>query len=402
MKILHVNAGLSGGGVEQYLTQVLDEIAKRGHQNIILHGDQSFQKSHLEDHKVFAIEDVTNLHCQNLNRKTARVQSLLEEESPDLIFIHQVFNSPLIDFLTRRLPSVRFVHDLKLICPDGRKILKNKKQTCTYPLGFACQTRAYRFKCMPRNPVVGLPLIYHLKKIARIHRSRSYLVVASQFMKSVLLYNGFKEQKIEVIPYFTDFTSEPSQAAQRQEPVLLAVGRIVKEKGIHILLRAFSKLPSNIRLLIAGDGPDISEMKKYSEKLEISSRVSFLGWMDHHQIGKVLRSCSLVVVPSIWPEPFGIVGIEAMASSKPVVAFDSGGIRDWLHDGVNGFLIRVGDEELLVKKLKTLVDNPQEAHKMGQVGRDIVKSQFVAEVHLNHLLSLVQRARSEYCSRNSG
>ena len=81
MKILHVNASLSGGGVEQYLTQVLDQITKRGHHNIILHGDQSFQKSHGEDHKVLAIEDVTHLRCQNLNRKMARVQSLLDKES---------------------------------------------------------------------------------------------------------------------------------------------------------------------------------------------------------------------------------------------------------------------------------------------------------------------------------
>ena len=398
MKILHVNAGLSGGGVEQYLTQVLDEIGKRGHHNVVLHGDSSHQKIPLAADKILAVEDITNLNCQNQQAKMTRVLSFLEEESPDLIFIHQVFNSSLIDCLTRHLPSVRFVHDLKLVCPDGRKILKTKNQTCTFPLGFACQPHAYRFKCMPRNPVVGLPLIYHIKKIARIHRLRSYLVVASQFMKSVLLYNGFKEHQIEVIPYFTDFTFTPSPAAAPQEPVVLAIGRIVKEKGIRVLLRAFSKLPSNFRMIIAGDGPDISQMKEYSEALEVSSQVSFPGWIDHHQIGKLLHSCTVVVVPSIWPEPFGIVGIEATAFAKPVVAFDSGGIKDWLHDGVNGFLIPVGDEELLVKKLKNLVDNPQEARKMGAAGRDIVKRQFAADVHLNHLLSLFQRARSDYRS----
>jgi glycosyltransferase involved in cell wall biosynthesis len=401
MKILHVNAGLSGGGVEQYLTQVIAEIANRGHQNIILHGDPSVRKSHGKDYRVFAVEDVATRCCPDLDRKMARVQALLEEESPDVVFLHHVFNLSLVDLLTRALPSVRFVHDLKLACPGGRKILKNKKQTCSYPLAFACQARAYRFRCMPRNPVIGLPLIYDLKRIVRLHKARSHLVVASRFMKSVLLDNGFNAQKIEVIPYFTDLASEPSPTAAPQEPVLLAIGRIVKEKGIHALLRVFSKLPSNTHLHIAGAGPDIGQLKAYAQKLGISSRVSFLGWLDHHQIGKALRRCFLVVVPSIWPEPFGIVGIEAMASAKPVVAFDVGGIRDWLRDGVNGFLVRRGDEDLLVKRLKTLVANPPAARKMGQAGREIVKSRFVAEVHLNHLLSLFQRARSEYRSGTS-
>jgi glycosyltransferase involved in cell wall biosynthesis len=320
------------------------------------------------------------------------VLDILIQEDPDIVYIHQVLNLSLIELLARSRPTVRFVHDLKLVCPDGKKTLQSKKISCPFPLGYRCQIRAYHYNCMPRNPLIGLPLIYDSKGIAKMHRFLSHMVVPSRFMKSALLYNGFSDDKIDIIPYFTYLPKQKKDQPSAGEPIILFLGRIVRAKGVHCLLHAFAMLKRPSKIVIAGDGPDLNEMKALATKLGISSRVSFPGWILHYDLDSFYRQCSLVVVPSIYPESFGIVGIEAMAYQKPVVAFDTGGISEWLGDGETGFLVKPGDERALSEKIDLILSEPALAHEMGKRGRDNVNARFVAKAHLGRLLPLFQKA----------
>lgn len=389
MKVLHVNCRLSGGGVEQYLSQLFDELEERGHENLFLLGDVSDSESAFPANvKPFFIEQVTQLACKDANKKLRLVRDIISKEKPDLIFIHQVLNSSLIELLTKERPTVRFVHDFKLVCPDGKKILNSDNNVCPFPLGYHCQIHAYQYKCMPRNPLIGLPLIHNAKRIAQIHREHSHMVVASKFMKYVLLYNGFAEKRIQVIPHFTSLPETKIENPSTAGPIILALGRIVKNKGFHILLRAFANINNMAHIVIAGDGPAINELKSISEDLGISSKVTFAGHVPHDKLDGLYQKCSLVVVPSVWPEPFGLVGIEAMSYRKPVVAFDVGGISEWLKHGETGFLVRPGDEEALAEKIKLLLNNPDMSEQFGKKGRETVKKRFLTEQHLNSLLTL--------------
>jgi glycosyltransferase involved in cell wall biosynthesis len=396
LKILHINGYLSGGGVEQYLDQLFVELDRIGHTNFLLYGCNSQFKNNLSKVKTFFIENITNINCDNQQAKLEAVQKILDSHNPDLVYVHQIHNYHLLDLLAQQRPTIRFVHDFKVVCPDGRKTLKTTKSVCSFPLSYKCKLHAYRFRCMPRNPFIGLPLIKNCHNIANVHKTKSTIVVASDFMKSVLIRNGFSECKIHVIPYFTYLPARRNASLVNQEPMILAVGRITQEKGMDHILRAFASIPVALKLVIVGDGPSLKSLKDLASELRINSKVTFAGWLAHEKLHELYQQADMVVVPSIWPEPFGIVGIEAMAHGRPVLAYDVGGICQWLDDGCTGILVKRGDEKALVEKIVYLLQNPDLAERMGQAGRRRVEKYFVPEAHVKPLVALFEGATKDF------
>src|SRR5205085_1729680 len=104
---------------------------------------------------------------------------------------------------------------------------------------------------------------------------------------------------------------------------------------------------------------------------------------------------SLFVVSSVWPEPFGLVGPEAMRYGLPVVAFDAGGIREWLLDGENGFLVPWMDTERFAARVQELLLNKPLARELGQRGRDRVHREYAAPVQVARLESLFHEVLRE-------
>ena len=391
MKILHVNTNNAGGGVEQYLKQLFSELTRKGHSNTFLFGQKYPNQSMGDNVQNFYIEAITHYKCKGQKNKLTEINKIINQLDPDIIYIHQVFNPGLIDVLTSIKPSIRFIHDYKLICPEGEKKLNSKKKNCLYPLGYSCQVRAYRYRCMPRNIFSGLPVIKKSKKIIRLHKKRSYIVVASEFMKSVLLYNEFDEKKIKVIPYFTYLPVLDNTKCMPENKTILAVGRLNKTKGFHHLLRAFQGVTGDAKLAIIGDGPETLYLKKLCESLLLTNRVTFYGWLPHDKLDLFFRTASIVILPSVWPEPFGIAGIEAMAYQKPVIASNAGGIPEWCSNIESGFLVEPGNEEELTKKINLLLSNPELSIQMGINGRDIAKKKYCPDTHVNILVSFIEK-----------
>jgi glycosyltransferase involved in cell wall biosynthesis len=392
MKVLHLNGYLSGGGVEKYLTQLFPLLQAHDIGNVLIYGEKPEGPDRLEAVNLNYIEGITRLFCKNHKQKLQRVRKIIDQERPDIVYLHQVANASLVTLVTSLLPTVKFVHDFKLICPDGKKTLKTRGRMCGFPLGYRCQLNAYCYRCMPRNPFIGMPLIKNCITMASLHEKKSHMVVASKFMKNVLIYNGFREEKIDIIPYFTPLPLPEMTASDSEIPRILALGRITREKGFDCLLQAYSAIQNHVLLTIVGDGPDLMNLKSLAEKLKLSSKVEFPGWLSHEALDRIYRQSALVVVPSIWPEPFGIVGIEAMAYRKPVVAFDVGGISQWLKDRQTGYLVQPGNIRDLTDKMNLILNNRKLAIEMGYQGRMSVEKYFSEKKHHESLLRLFQEA----------
>src|SRR5262249_47427659 len=140
-------------------------------------------------------------------------------------------------------------------------------------------------------------------------------------------------------------THRNKRDADRSRWNLLFVGRMEQLKGGMILLNALptiaARLGKPIRLVLAGDGPERATWEKRASRLRLqisSLKIEFTGWVDKSRLDTIYAQTDLLVVPSIWPEPFGRIGPEAGLRGIPVAAFNVGGIKDWLIDGVNGFL----------------------------------------------------------------
>ncbi len=131
-----------------------------------------------------------------------------------------------------------------------------------------------------------------------------------------------------------------------------------------------------VRLVLAGDGPDLPEVKGLVKSAKIAKHVRFLGRQD--SIEEIL-SCSDMVLLTSASESFGLVALEAMAAGLPVVATDAGGIREVVDPGKTGFLEPVGDVERLAARCLALVRDPDAAVRMGKAGRQRAAAVFSLE-----------------------
>ena len=138
---------------------------------------------------------------------------------------------------------------------------------------------------------------------------------------------------------------------------IVFLGRLVSDKGADILLRAFANLAnSDWKLTIIGDGPEESYLRDMCIKLNISSAVTFTGILKGHALSVELNSHEIMVVPSLWNEPFGVVALEGIACGCALLVSDGGGLPDAV--GEAGILFKRGNQNDLTDKLQTLVNDP--------------------------------------------
>jgi glycosyltransferase involved in cell wall biosynthesis len=174
-------------------------------------------------------------------------------------------------------------------------------------------------------------------------------------------------------------------------------GRVVLPKGVAVLIRAARSVDAEF--VICGDGWRLEEMRELAGRSGVRDRIDFKGWLGGAELAGELADASIVVVPSIWPEPFGLVGIEAFAAGRPVVASATGGITDWLEDGVNGLSVRPGDSAALADALNGLLADPARQQAMGAAGSTTARERFSAERHVAALLDAYRSARETWESR---
>jgi glycosyltransferase involved in cell wall biosynthesis len=176
---------------------------------------------------------------------------------------------------------------------------------------------------------------------------------------------------------------------------LMFIGRMDRLKGGRQLLDALPKVQTAIgepiRVVFAGDGPARVEWERHARQIAgYAIHIEFAGWLQHSQLAAVLGTTDLVVMPSLWPEPYGLVGPEANRRGIPVVAFATGGIPEWLIDGVNGYLAP-GDPptvdglaDAIIRCLRSLMDGDtlrEGAASVGQAMED--------DAHVDALLKIL-------------
>jgi glycosyltransferase involved in cell wall biosynthesis len=169
------------------------------------------------------------------------------------------------------------------------------------------------------------------------------------------------------------------------DPVDVAyIGRLTNSKGVHVLLRALRALPG-VTLTVAGDGPERNALEALAVKLGIEKRVAFVGWIDAAERDRLLARARVFAMPSLWDEPFGIVGVESLAAGVPVVASAVGGIPSWLEDGETGLLVPRGDVDELAAALLRLLGDDELRLRLGEHGR-VAATRYSLDAHLDALL----------------
>ena len=381
MKILIVNDKINlAGGAEVYGWTVAKGLRQRSHLVTFLAGEGTRPDD---------IGGVEVLMAKDL--RLDRLEETLEGKSFEIAYLQNISKGEVVDFFAKRYSTIRFIHDHATYCPGTAKYWFAKKQPCDQPLSWRCCKYAWCQKCMSRNPKEAWSKLASLPKLLKACQKLNKLVAASEYVKSQLVLNGLMEQKIDVNPLFGfedpigHSVPELDQTGDGDKPAVLFVGRIFLEKGLGHLLRASRVINTPHQIRVVGDGWDLERCKKLAGWLDISHQVKFLGWLEREKVREEIKKSYLLVVPSLWPEPFGLVGIEAMSYAKPVVSYGTGGIGGWLKDGQNGLVAQYGDISSLAQAIDRLLSDPSLASRLGSRGLEMAKTEFSLSRHLDQL-----------------
>ncbi len=312
---------------------------------------------------------------------------------PEVIHLHQIDDDPeLVSALRTVAPVVITAHGYTA-CTSGVHYFRPGEE-CTRPHGPGCVPNLLLRGCAHTRHPKTLPLRYLGASRGRTALERADVVISgSRAIDRHLSVNGASRRAI--VPYFPTMEAKPGSGHAGRRRVLFA-GRLVRPKGVGVLIRAARTVQAEF--VLCGAGRELEAMRRLAERLGVGERIRFEGWVEADQLAQEMADSSLVVIPSLWPEPFGLVGIEAFAAGRPVVASATGGIVDWLQDGVTGLSVPPGDVAALAVALEQLLADPERQHEMGQAGRAVVSARYTREHHVTGLLEAYRNARERWQS----
>lgn len=389
MKVLFAHERFGAyGGAEANILAVAQEWVRRGHEAGLLQGPGTGKQESVWRETFrpsFPYSEPNGVEV---------LRSALREFEPDIIFLHKMADLAVVEALTDcAVPVVRMVHDHELTCMRSYKYNPITRRICARAASPWCV-----FPCgavVARNSGPGLPLkwVSYTAKRREIALNRKFrcLIVASHFMREELLRNGFAAERVAVHAPVPRSVKESFQSSFSERNLIVYSGQIVRGKGVDVLLESLALLTMPFEAVIFGDGSHRAHCESLSRRLGLGDRVRFAGFVSHAEILNHYRESSVAVISSVWPEPFGMVGLEAMHCGLPVVGFDAGGIKEWLIDGVNGYLVAWGDRVGYARRLDELLRDKARARSLGERGRLLAGERFSFESYIHGLESLFSR-----------
>ena len=155
-------------------------------------------------------------------------------------------------------------------------------------------------------------------------------------------------------------------------PVLLCIGRLTSDKGFDLAVRMFARLRDRgvvAKLVVAGDGPEKSRLEALARGLGLAGHVDFPGWVAPDHVGSMINTSTVVVMPSRWPEPFGLVALQAAQMGRPVVACGVGGLPEVVDHERTGLLVAADDEQAMADAIERLLSDASSVKRMGERAR---------------------------------
>jgi glycosyltransferase involved in cell wall biosynthesis len=315
-------------------------------------------------------------------------EAFADEFQPDLVHQHgtsrQLSPSVLEAAHRRGLPVVLTLHDYSLRCPAGT-LSRTDAPVC---IAVSCAghryDRAVRFSCVHGSRSASALAAVELlvaRALRRYERSVDRFVVPSAYMAAQMREAGLPGSRIVVLPNAVAGSDPP---ASPPGDTVVVLGRLVATKGMDTVIGA-ARLRPDVSFVIAGDGPERATLEASAADLP---NVEFLGWVSGADLERVLLDAAAVVVPSTWPEPFGMVVLEAWRAARAVVVTDRGALPEIVRDGRDGLVVPASDPVALAEGLDRLLDDPRYRTELGLAGRQRVQRDFAINDHLDRLEDL--------------
>jgi glycosyltransferase involved in cell wall biosynthesis len=342
LRVLQAMAGAKHGGAETFFMRLVPALARAGlEQRVVIRRDP---------------ERATALRVQGL-------------EPLELAF------GGILDFTTRR----RLRHAIETYAPDLVMTWMNRATVLCPPW----RSTGSRFVHVAR-----LGGYYDLK----YYRRCDHLVGNTPDIVAYLVASGWPKARAHYLPNFVDAVAaeavpRASLATPEDAPLVLALGRLHRNKAFDVLLKAMTQVPG-AHLWLAGEGSERRELEREAEWLGLGERVHFLGWRD--DAPALYAAADLLVCPS-RREPLGNVVIEGWAHGVPVVAAASEGPRAYIEDGKSGLLAPVDDAGELARAMRRVIEDKALAASLVGGGRIAYTAQFTESAAVARYLEFYRR-----------
>lgn len=319
------------------------------------------------------------------------LKRLLRDVTIDVAHLHiyygQLTASVLAPLRQAGIPIIQSLHEYKLTCPVYTHI--SKGQLCESCAG------KYFWRALPRRcnreslarTLTSVAEAYVSRALGDVSKVDHFIAVSDFLRRKMLQYGVTKPENITTIHNFVD--PRHFEVSRVAGDYVLYFGRIASVKGIQTLISATEPL-RDVPLYIVGDGEERAELETHVRQHALH-HIRFLGFRQGNELYELIRNCICVVLPSEWYENCPMSVLESLASGRPVIGSDIGGIPELIEDGVDGYLVPSGNAEALREKLLWMASHKTRAVEMGHAGRKKIEKKFSPEIHYQQLMDVYER-----------
>lgn len=288
-----------------------------------------------------------------------KIEQLIKDEKPDIAHIgllHRQITFSVIDALKKsNIPIVMHLHDLISVCPCYTMLRQDGTicQDCIDKGLYSC----IKNKCLKGSKSKSI-LAYIEAKILRVghyYNKIDLYIAECNFYKNLLSTAGFTKSRIIKMNNFLP-VNQKYDAFSECEDYILYFGRFSREKGIMVILEAFSHIQCNEKLMIVGAGPEQKNIEEMIKQNNLSERVILKGATFGEEMDRIIEKAKAVLVPSEWYENGAFVILQSIAKGKIVIASDIAGLPEIIEDGKTGFLAQPGNVQSFEEAIKRVLN----------------------------------------------
>ncbi len=330
LRVLQLGPAPTGtGGIEAFTHRFSEALMARGHQGLLV-APSADQLSGAR-YSIAAIPALGLPDEAAQLRARDEVLEVARNYDPDVVVSHLTANSEVLTALVPHYRIIAFVHGF--LCVGG-KLFRRRDTLCTHRIGARCLVDWYAGPCGPdKRPTVALAAYRRSRMSVDVLKRVRAVAVASAFMRAYALGEGIPEDRVHIVDVSEGLMTNGHANRRRDKDGhtinLLYVGRISYSKGLQYLLRALALLDSRFTCVIVGDGWYLGAVQKLAAKLHVADRIRFVGSLNGNELTTQYERADALVVPSIYPEPAGLVVPEARQYGLPVIVTDAGGLPEW-------------------------------------------------------------------------
>ena len=385
MRILIANEARQGaGGVETYLSSLVPHLEARGHAVALLYANPSSETAptRIVTNEAWSVRDL------GLDAAIAAARAW----RPEVCFSHNMRQLDVDGMLATTWPTFKMMHGYFGACVSGHKAFAfPSPQPCTRVCGIGCLAYYLPRHCGQLRAGLMMEQYAWARRQQDLFGEYAGIVVASDHMRREYIRQQVSPDVLHTIPLFTLPPAQVPSPAGHSRADVVFLGRMTPLKGGEPLVRALAHaaqiLGRPLHAVLAGDGPERERLRELSRDLgrDGTMTVDFPGWVNDAQRARILAGASIAAIPSVWPEPFGLVGLEAAQFGVPSVAFDVGGIAEWLAHEINGRLVSPAGGAAALGEAIAGVLGDAAVHARLAAGARAAAARFSADAHVSKL-----------------